>query len=326
MEFKYPFNIVFVFIPLACVALIILGYKKKENILKIMKINGVNTFKWLKIALISAGFGLMIFSLLGPQLFQGLVEVEKEGLDIYVLIDTSKSMLSEDIKPDRISRAKKIIENLINNLKGDRIGFIPFSSDAYIQMPLTDDYQMAKMFLNVIDTDMISGGGTNIAAALTLAHNSFTRSSSADKVVVILSDGEEHEKQSGEILKGFADNRLRVFTIGVGTEKGGLVPEYDNTGKEKKGYKKDENGDFVMSKLNPEILKELATLGKGTFYQASLAGDEIQGLVKSISSFKRDAFKVDEIRRYRQIYQYFLGAGILLFLLGYFLWERSKVV
>jgi Ca-activated chloride channel family protein len=141
----------------------------------VFKINIKIKLKAIRSVLIIAGLCFMVFSLMGPQRFQGFAEVKKTGMDIYVLIDTSKSMLVEDVQPNRISRAKKIIENILNNLKGDRIGFIPFSSGAYIQMPLTDDYQLAGMFLDVIDTNMIGGGGTNIGAAISLANDSFKR-------------------------------------------------------------------------------------------------------------------------------------------------------
>lgn len=323
-EFRYPLNIIYIIFPVASLIFLILGYRKRERILSLLKIKNFNKFKILKTTLAVLGLGLMLFSLLGPQSFIGLEKVKKEGLDIYVLIDTSKSMLAEDIKPDRLSRAKNIIENIIDNLNGDRIGFIPFSSAAYIQMPLTDDYDLARMFLDVIDTDMIGGGGTNVGTALSLAEKSFSDTSSADRVVIILSDGEEHNSNSVDVLKSFKDERLKVFTIGIGTEKGGLVPDYGSTDEQKTGYKKDKSGEFVMSKLNSETLQKLASEGKGSYYQSSLTGNEIASLTKKISSLKKDTYKTDEVRRFKQLYQFFLGPGILLFLAAYLLPERRN--
>jgi len=322
---KYPFNIIFGILPLASCILLFLGSKKKERILNVLNIKTVKNFRALRSIFVVLGLGLILFSLLGPQSFIGVTKVHKEGLDIYVLIDTSKSMLVEDIKPDRLSRAKNIVENLIDNLDGDRIGFIPFSSAAYIQMPLTDDYQLARMFLDVIDTDMIGGGGTNVGTALSLAQKSFNESSSSDKVVIILSDGEEHTSNSVDILKSIKDERLKIFTIGIGTEKGGLVPDFDSAGVKKTGYKKDKNGEFVMSKLNAETLKNLASTGDGVYYQASLTGEEISSITKKISSLKKDTYNTDEIKRFKQLYQYFLGPGILLFLIAYLLLERRSL-
>ena len=194
MEFKYPLSIILLILPAACCIFLIMGYRKKERILDLLKIKSKIKYKALRIVLTALGLGLILFSLMGPQMFIGFSEVKKEGLDIYVLFDTSKSMMVEDIKPNRISRAKNIVAGIIDNLEGDRIGFIPFSSSAYIQMPLTDDYQLAHMFLDVIDTDMIGGGGTNIDNAIKLAHSSFERTSSADRVIIVLSDGEEHDE------------------------------------------------------------------------------------------------------------------------------------
>jgi len=174
----------------AAAVFFILSFRKKEKIMSMLHLNFKIPLKVLRSALLCAGLLLTAFSLMGPQVFAGYTEISKTGLDIYVLMDTSKSMLVNDITPDRLSVAKKITENLLNRLEGDRVGFIPFAANAYIQMPLTDDYQLAKMFLAVMDTDMISGGGTNIAAAIKLANDSFTRTSSADRVIIILSDGE----------------------------------------------------------------------------------------------------------------------------------------
>lgn len=325
MEFKYPLSIILLILPAACCIFLIMGYRKKERILDLLKIKSKIKYKALRIVLTALGLGLILFSLMGPQMFIGFSEVKKEGLDIYVLFDTSKSMMVEDIKPNRISRAKNIVAGIIDNLEGDRIGFIPFSSSAYIQMPLTDDYQLAHMFLDVIDTDMIGGGGTNIDNAIKLAHSSFERTSSADRVIIVLSDGEEHNQDSVKVLKDINDERLKVYTIGVGTENGGLVPVYDSSGEKKAGYKKDSNGEFVMSKLQSETLKELASVGNGSYYQSFLSGDEIGSLIKDISLLKRDTFKTEEIRRFKQLYQFFLGPGILLFLIAYFLPERRIV-
>ena len=258
LEFKYPLNALYILFLVLAVIILVLAYRKKEQILSVLKINAKIRFKITRIILYAAALALIVFSLMGPQIFKGYMEIKSVGLDIYVLIDTSKSMLVEDIGPDRISRAKNIIGEILNNLEGDRIGFIPFSSGAYVQMPLTDDYQMARMFLDVIDTDMISGGGTNIKAAINLANNSFEQASGSDKVIIILSDGEEHDSGSLEILKNIKNDRLKVYTIGIGTEKGGLIPVYDSKGEKRVDYKKDENGNYITSRLNSDILKKLA--------------------------------------------------------------------
>ena len=323
LEFKYPYNILYMALAIAALVFFALSFKKKEKIMALLHLNFKIPAKAPRSALLLAGLGLIAFSLLGPQVFAGYAEVGKTGLDIYVLMDTSKSMLVSDMKPDRMTMAKKIVENLLGRLEGDRIGFIPFASDAYIQMPLTDDYQLARMFLAVMDTDMISGGGTNLAAAIKLADDSFKRSSGADRVIIILSDGEEHDDASRDIVKNITDDHLKIYAIGIGTEKGGLVPVYDDFGDRVVDYMKDESGNPITSRLCADTLIELAKEGGGSYYQASLQGIETSSLIKELSDLKRDVSAPEKIRRFAPLYQYFLAAGLLLFMIAW-LWPERR--
>ena len=323
LEFKYPLNVLYLIVAVAAVIFFILAYKKKEKIMvMLLNLDIKIRLKALRAVILCAGLGLMVFSLLGPQSFTGYSEVAKIGVNIYVLMDTSKSMLVSDIKPDRITIAKKIVENLLDNLEGDRIGFIPFASDAYIQMPLTDDYQIARMFLKVMDTDMISGGGTNLAAAIRLAKDSFERTSNADRVILILSDGEEHDSASEGVMKSITDEKIKIFTIGIGTEKGGLVPIYNNARDTVIDYMKDESGNHVTSRLDAETMRRLAQDGGGSYYQATLQGAETSSLINDLSSLKRDMLSVEQLRRFKPLYQYFLLPGIILVTLVWYLPER----
>jgi len=322
IELKYPENIVFMALAAAAIFFFVLAYRKKERIMAAFHMAYRLKRKALRIVLLGAGLGLIGFSLLGPQMFEGYADVKKTGMDIYVLMDTSKSMLVTDIAPDRMTIAKKIVGNLLDNLDGDRVGFIPFASDAYIQMPLTDDYRLAHMFLDVMDTDMIGGGGTNIAAAIRLADSSFDRAMGTDRVILILSDGEEHDASSIDVLRSIKDDSLKVFTIGVGTEKGGLVPIYDDTGTEVFDYIRDEGGNPVTSRLEAENLMRLALEGGGAYYQATLQGIETAALQGELDNLQRETRELEQVRRFSHLYQYFLGIGIILFLLAWFLPER----
>ena len=325
MEFKYPANILFLLLAIAAVIFFILAFGKKEKIMAALHLGYRARFKILRAALLGVGLCLMVFAIMGPQVFAGYREVNKTGMDIYLLMDTSKSMLVSDIAPDRMTVAKKIAGNLLDNLEGDRIGFIPFASNAYIQMPLTDDYQLARMFLEVMDTDMIGGGGTNLAAAIKLANDSFERTSSADRVILILSDGEEHDGASLGALKNITDDQVKIYAIGIGTEKGGLVPVYNSIGDTIIDYMKDQSGNPVTSRLNADTLKRLARDGHGSYYQATLQGAEVSSLLGDLSALKRDDYEIEKIKRFNPIYQYFLGPGILLFMISWLLPERRTV-
>lgn len=324
IEFKYPANSVWLILVGVAVVLYIIGLRKKEKIMTLLHIKPNVRFKVLWIVLLTTGLVLLVVALMGPQVFSGYVEINKSGLDIYVLIDTSKSMLVMDIVPDRLTVAKRIVSSLLEQLAGDRIGFIPFASDAYIQLPLTDDYQLASMFLNVIDTDIISGGGTNLAAAINLAAASFSRTSSADKVILILSDGEEHDEASLNVVKRLAEEQIRIYAVGIGTAMGGLVPVFNDAGDTITGYLKDSNGNTVVSKLNADILRQLAQAGNGSYYQASLDGGEISALLRDLAALKRADYQTTAIKQFQQLYQYFLGAGLLLFLIAWLLPERRR--
>ena len=324
LEFKYPSNLLYLSLAVAAVVFFILAYGKKEKIMALLHLDIRIRLKALQTILLCAGLGLMVFSLLGPQVLGGYTMANKTGLDIYVLIDTSKSMLVSDIQPDRITIAKRIVDNLLDNLEGDRIGFIPFASDAYIQMPLTDDYQLARMFLDVMDTDMISGGGTNIAAAIQLAYNSFNRVSSADRVIMILSDGEEHDGASQNAIANISDDRLKIFTVGIGTERGGLVPIYNDAGDTVIDFIKDETGNPVTSRLDAEAMRRIAQVGGGCYFQATMQGSEISSLLGELSALKRDELAIEQIRRFNPLYQYFLAPGILFIMIAWLLPEKLR--
>jgi Ca-activated chloride channel family protein len=318
-ELKYPANIWFLLVVIVAVVLFILAFRKKDKIMAALHLGYKTRLKTLRTVLLSIALSLMVLALSGPQIFSGYAAVNKIGLDIYLLMDTSKSMLVSDVSPDRISVAKKIAANLLDQLDGDRIGFIPFASEAYIQMPLTDDYQLAKMFLNVMDTEMIGGGGTNLAAAIKLAAESFSRSADADRVILILSDGEDHDEASIKAVKNIQDQQIKVYTVGIGTEKGGLVPVYNVAGDTVIDYMKDQSGNPVTSRLITETLKQLASDGNGSYYQTNLQGSETSALLTEFSSLKKDIFAAEQTKKYAPLYQYFLGPGILLFLIAWFI-------
>jgi len=323
MELKYPFNALYMLPALAAAVLYFLSLRKKETIMTAFCLGYAIRLKVLRTALLGMGMGLVAFSLTWPQSFSGYAEMNKTGMELYVLVDTSKSMLVSDMEPDRLNIAKKIAGNLLDHLEGDRIGWIPFASAAYIQMPLTDDYQLARMFLDVMDTDMISGGGTNLASAIRLANSSFERSSSADRVILILSDGEEHDGIGLDAIKSIVDTQTKVFAVGIGTEKGGLVPVFNDAGDAVIDYMRDESGNPIVSRLHSDALKELAEGGRGRYYQATVQGAESSALLEALSALRKDTLETKAVKRYDPLYQYFLGLGILLFAIAWFYPERG---
>lgn len=322
MDYKNTNDLWFVMIPLLLLVVVWLGTNKKNKIISVLKLKVNYRFKIVKSFLLVVGLALIFYALLGPQREIGITEVKGEGLDIYVLIDTSKSMLAEDIVPSRMTRSKKVVEELLKGLGGDRIGFIPYASSAYIQMPLTDDYGLASMFLNVIDTDMIGGGGTDVAQAIGLAADSFKETGSSNQVMLILSDGEEADVDMKQIDKLIKDSGMKIYTIGIGTLEGGLIPIYGNDGVTVTSYKKDENDQLVMTRLEESLLQSIANKSDGKYYRSSVGLDELQELIKDLSVLDKAESSSRKIREYRQLFQWFLGAGIVCLLLSFSLPER----
>ncbi|MFO7819114.1 MAG: VWA domain-containing protein [Halanaerobacter sp.] len=319
-EFGQLGNLIYFLIPVLVLIILILAYRKRDKIIKQLEWGLNYRYKILKIVLVCLGLGLIVFSLLGPQVLEGYQEVEEKGLDIYLCVDTSKSMLAQDVEPSRLKRVQRGVEQLLNSLDGDRVGLIPFASDAYVQMPLTSDYRLAKMFLEVIDTNMIAGGGTNIASALELAQESFDRSAQGEKVIIIFSDGETHNSEGVQAAQNLENTR--VYTVGVGTKKGALIPEYNAQG-EKVGYRKDSAGQHVNSKLNQAALEKIAQQGEAEFYRLDLQNQAVEKLIREIAQLEEREFSRDKIKKFKQLYQYFLAAGLILFIVGYFLPERG---
>lgn len=320
MEFHYLTGAVY-FLPVGLALVILwLGRRKKTAILKQFKKRPGKQF--LKSGLLIAGLSLVVLAIMGPRQEDGFHDVAKEGLDIYVLMDTSKSMLAQDVAPSRIERAKKTVSTLLESLEGDRIGFIPYASSAYIQMPLTDDYELAKLYLDVMDTDMIGGGGTDVLQGVELASRSFDQTYGGQKVVLILSDGEAHDMDYSALSKYQEKTPFKIYTIGIGTKEGALLPETEGASGRVTGYRKDKNGALVTSRLDEAQLMEMASLTGGRYYASDLDGSEISRVVRDLGYLQRGQRASAKMKLYKEQYQWFLLPGILCLVLGLILPQR----
>ena len=281
MEFGNLQNSIYLIFPLILLLIMILGMRKRKDILNILKLRNKRRISIIKILLLTLGSVLVVISLLSPQKEIEDEEIEVKGMNIYVLIDTSRSMLTEDVYPNRLEAGKRVLTNLIQSLKGDRVGFIPFSDSAYIQMPLTDDYNITQNYINAIDTTLISGGGTELYQALELAEKSFKEIGSENKTVIVISDGGDFDKKSLDFVK---ENKIDVYSIGVGTKEGNVIPEYLNG--VKRGFIKDESGSAVISKLNSDFLQKISNENNGKYY-------EVNNLVDTSKNFVNDTINLE---------------------------------
>lgn len=319
MEFGSLNNSIYFIFPLFLLLIMILGMRKRMDILKVLKLRNKRKISTLKITMVVFGSILVVISLLSPQKEIEDGEIEVKGMNIYVLIDTSRSMLTEDVYPNRLEAGKRVLTTLIHSLKGDRVGFIPFSDSAYIQMPLTDDYSITQNYINALDTTLISGGGTELYQALELAEKSFNEIGSENKTVIVLSDGGDFDKKSLDFVK---DKKIDIYSIGIGTNEGNVIPEYIRG--IKRGFIKDSSGSAVISKLNSDFLQKIANENNGKYYEVNNLIDTSKNFVNDTINLDRKNQRNEKTKNYEKYFQYPLGLGMIFLLIGYLLKEVIK--
>lgn len=264
----------------------------------------------------------LTIALVNPQIGSKMTEVKQEGIDLMIAIDVSNSMLSEDIKPNRLERARRGVAQLIDKLYGDRVGIIVFAGDAYVQLPITTDFSAARMFLNTITTDIVPVQGTSIGAAINRSMESFDFDNGAQKAIIVISDGEDHEAAALEAAKKAAEKGVIIHTIGMGTAQGGPIPIYN--GRNQTGYKKDKEGRTVITRLDEKMLQDIATAGNGQFVRASTAQMGINVLLEEIDSMNKTEFGTVSYAEYEDRFQIFLIIALVLLLIEQLVSERRS--
>ena len=255
-----------------------------------------------------------IFAAANLQTGSKMEEVKREGIDLFFCIDISNSMNAEDIAPNRLERSKQAINNIINKLRGDRIGIIVFAGNAYVQLPITTDYAAAKLFLSTIDTDLIPSQGTEIGAAINLAARSFGNSENS-KAIIIISDGEDHV--NGDAVKAAQESAklgIKLYTIGMGLEDGAPIPLYNQYGK-RTGYKKDNEGNIVITKLDDNMLRQIAEIGNGIYRRASNSNVGLDEIIEDINKSEKTEIDTKIFTDYEDQFQWFLGMAIILLII-----------
>jgi len=268
----------------------------------------------LKGALEVLAVALIIFALAVPRFGSQLVKVEREGIDIVIALDTSLSMLAEDMLPSRLERAKHEIVDLIKGLSGDRVGLVVFAGDAFALCPLTVDYEAALMFTRSVDVYFVSEPGTAIDRAIRTSVALFDESSERDRAVILVTDGENHEGTPLEAAAEAAEKGIRVYTIGIGSPRGELIPERGTAG-ENEGYKKDKRGETVLTKLDELTLQEIASKTKAKYLPATTEGLELKVLYSEIAGMDRQLIKGEFVERRKERFYLFLAAAFALLVL-----------
>jgi Ca-activated chloride channel family protein len=275
--------------------------------------------RWRRMLVMALPLLALAASLLGaarPQLGSRKVQVKRSGVDLVMALDTSASMDAADVVPNRLARARREMIDLIDQLRGDRVGIVVFEGTAFMLCPLTLDYGAARLFLDVIETGMLPVPGSNLTAAIRAAVKSFPSEGTRTRVMVILSDGEARDPQLGDALREAKEAGVTIHTIGVGTPAGEPIPERHEDGSVA-GYKKDRSGEVVLSKLDESTLRDIASATGGDYFPATLAGTEVEAIVRRLEGMDQQEMEAGLRTQYEERFQFFAGLGIL-FLLGSF--------
>lgn len=273
-----------------------------------------------------------IIALARPQLGTSLQEVKSEGVEIVLAVDVSNSMLTEDVKPSRLDLAKGELKRLVDKLSGDKIGIVVFAGSSFLLSPLTTDHSALNMYIDSLSTDMVSLQGTVIKPAIEEAVDAFkrggaddTEDSKATRVIIIASDGEDHEEGALQLARKLTDEGIRIFTIGFGTEQGGPIPDRDAQGV-MRGYKNDEKGQPVLSTHKGEFMRKLAAAGDGAYFYAIGGSNQMELLKAQIDKLEKALFETQMATDYDERFQIPLIIGLILALIELVLSERKRVL
>jgi Ca-activated chloride channel family protein len=275
---------------------------------------------WIKFIIFLVAYSIIIFGLARPQFGSKLTEAKRKGIELIIALDVSNSMMAQDIQPNRLERAKQAISRLVDQLTNDRIGLIVFAGDAYVQLPVTNDYTSAKMFLSSIGPGIVPKQGTAIGAAINLAANSFSPQEETSKVIIVISDGENHEDDPVEAARLANEKGIVIYTIGIGSPQGAPIPTGINT----QDFLKDKDGNVVVSRLDEETLSKVAISSGGKYIRATNSQIGLMPLFDEISKMERVEFKEKVFSEFDDQFQYLFGLAFLLLILEFLILERRN--
>jgi len=275
----------------------------------------------LKLILLSLALLFMVFGLINPKIGTQLETVKREGVDIVFAIDVSKSMLAEDVAPNRLEKSKRLVSALLNQLASDRVGIIAYAAKAVPQLPITTDYSAAKMFLQALNTDMLSSQGTALDSAIDLAATFFDDEDQTNRVIFLISDGEDHSEDAQNAAARAAELGIKIFTFGVGTEKGAPIPLKRNGVVE--SYKKDFEGEVVITKRNAEVLEAIAKATEGAFQDGNQTQAVLDFVSEQLKAMDKKEFEAKKYVTYKDRFQAFLIGALFLLVLDLFLFETK---
>ncbi len=313
---------------LVLINLIYMSWRRKiqdsysdSELLEVISPNRSNFKLNLKLIIECLAILFLSIGLANPKIGTELKSINREGVDIVFAIDVSKSMLAEDVAPNRLLRSKRIISEIINSLSSDRVGIVAYAAQAIPQVPLTTDFAAVKNFLQIIDTDMLSSQGTSIDSALNLSANFFDQNSETNRVLVLLSDGEDHDDIPESIISLIIENNINFISIGVGQDSGSTIPIKVNGRID--SYKKDNNGEVVITKRNSEILKKIASSSGGEYIDGNTTEEALEYVKVKLDKIDKSEFETSQFVEYKQQFQIFVLIALLLIIVDIFIFQTK---
>ena len=276
----------------------------------------------LKLIVMVLALAGLIMGLVNPKIGTKMETVKREGIDIVFAMDVSKSMLAEDIAPSRLQKSKQLVSQIINQLGSDRIGIVAYAGSAFPVLPITTDYSMAKMFLQTMSPDMVSSKGTSLDEAIQLSSTYFDEKSKTSKLLILISDGEDHSEGAQAAAEEANKLGMRILTIGLGTEQGATIPLKNNGVLQ--GYQKDREGQVVVTKLNPESLMTIAKTAKGEYINGANTKEVLEFIKNTLNHIQKTEFEATQMANFQSQFQWFLGFAFVLLFADVFLLERKK--
>ena len=321
------FFFAFLLIPVMTAVFVLFMIRRKKamdrygenSLLKILAPEFSTAKPIIKFVLYSLALAAMVTALADLQSGSRIEKVKRKGIDLMICLDVSNSMLAQDIRPNRLERAKQAISKLTDKLEGDRIGLIVFAGRAYTQLPITTDYAAAKLFVSIVNTGMVPTQGTDIGDAIKLAVSGFGETKH-NKAIVLITDGEDHEGQVLEQAEAASKAGIILYTIGMGLPEGAPIPVSE--GDIQTGYKKDRDGNTIISRLDENILKQIASVGKGMYVRASNSDAGLNTEFEDLEKIEKSDIESKQFSDFESRFQYFAGLALLILILDLFIFER----
>ena len=329
-RFAHPeYLFLLLLIPILIVVFVYTGIQKRRNLKKFGNVDliaqlmpNVSTIRpQVKFYMQIIAVFLLVIVIAQPQFGTKQETVKRKGIEVIIALDVSNSMMAQDIQPSRLERAKQILSKLVDGMTNDKIGLIVFAGDAYTQLPITVDYVSAKMFLSSISPTLVPRQGTAIGSAIDLAIKSFGTKSKAGRAIIVITDGENHEDDAIGAAKLAVENDIAVHVIGIGKPDGAPIPVEGTM-----SFRKDKEGNVVVSKLNEEMCKSVSIAGKGVYVRADNGNGALRIINKELDTLAKSDIKTSVFSDYNEQFQSFAILALLLLIIDFFVFDRRNKV